>query len=90
MDGTVLKMMEAQLTKWRLHIARLAGAVHGVGNENDFDALVYIDELKLLHAIARSKLHEFKAAGSAERSVLEAGLNVAWSDLELALENLGP
>jgi hypothetical protein len=82
--------MEAQLTKWRLRIARLAGAVHGVGNRKDFDALVYIDELKLLHAIARWKLDEFKAAGGEERSVLKAGLNGAWSDLELALENLGP
>ena len=82
--------LEAQLRGWRLKIARLAGAIHGVGVQKDFDALVYIDELKVLHAVARSKLEEFKAAGDAERQHLEAGLKSAWGDLEAAVENLGP
>jgi hypothetical protein len=89
MDGNMLKL-EAQLRGWRLRIARLAGAVHGVGTQKDFDALVYIDELKVLHAVAWSKLDEFKVAEGADRRRLEAGLKSAWSDLEAAVENLDP
>jgi hypothetical protein len=89
MDGNVLKL-EAQLRGWRLRIARLAGAVHGVGVQRDFDALVYIDELKLLHAVAWSKLDEFKAARGGDRGHLEDGLKSAWDDLEAAVENLDP
>jgi hypothetical protein len=51
---------------------------------------MYIDELKALYAVAGSKLDEFKAAGSPERTHLEAGLRIAWEDLEAAVENLDP
>lgn len=89
MDGTVWKM-ETQLRNWHLRITRLAAAVHGVGARRDFDALVYIDELKVLHATARSKLDEYKAAGVAERRLLEVGLKTAWGDMQVAIESLDP
>jgi hypothetical protein len=44
----------------------------------------------VLHAIARSKLDEFQAAGDGDRSLLHAGLMEAWGDLEAAVANLDP
>jgi hypothetical protein len=89
MDGTTLEM-EAQLRNWHRRITRLAGTVHGIGAPRDFEALVYIDELKVLHATARLKLEEFKAAGDVERRSLASGLRNAWGDMEAAVANLGP
>lgn len=85
-----MERMEAQLRNWHLKIDRLAAAIQVAGVPVDFEALVYIDELKALHAIARSKLDQFKAAESTERGHLETGMRSAWSDLEEALENLVP
>jgi hypothetical protein len=84
-----MSRMEAQLTRWRFQIDRLARAVHGVGTPGEFDALVYIDELKALHAVARFRLNAFKVANSAERPHLEDGLKKAWSELDSAFANLG-
>jgi hypothetical protein len=82
-------IMEVQLRNWSRRIDRLAAVVHGVGTDREYEALVYIDELKALHAIARAKLDEFNAADGAKRRRLEAGLKSAWGDLGAAIENLG-
>jgi hypothetical protein len=84
----MLSKREAQLQRWHLTITRLEGAVHGVGSQKDFEALVYLDELKLLHAIAQSKLEEYKSSDHPKRRQLRAGLNRAWSDLGVAIDNL--
>ena len=88
MEAAIPKM-ETQLRTWRSEIDRLARAVHGVGSDGEFDALLFIDELKALHAIACFKLDEYKAAEGEERRRLDSGLKGAWVDLGAALENLG-
>jgi hypothetical protein len=86
---TDISRMDAQLRNWLLKIDGLAGAVHGIGSPRVFTALVYIDELKALHATARSKLDEFHAADEAERLHLEGDLRIAWGELVAAIDNLG-
>jgi hypothetical protein len=86
MDEILLKR-ETQLRKWHQVTTRLASSIHGVGDQKDFDALVYIDELKLLCAIAQSKLDEYKSADRPNRCQQEAGLKRAWDDLGEAVEN---
>jgi hypothetical protein len=45
---------------------------------------MHIDELKALHAIAQSKLEEFRTAQATERARLEAEMKSAWDELEAA------
>lgn len=85
---TNIPKMEVQLAQWRLKIDLLAGTVHGIGTPREYDALVYIDELKALHAIARSALNEFRAATGADRQRLQPALMSAWGELKAALEDV--
>jgi hypothetical protein len=89
MDPAVTRM-ETQLRAWRRTIDGLAAAVHGLGKEGEFDALVYIDELKALHATAQFELDGFKAASGAERTRRMVRLKGAWDDLDEAVANLDP
>jgi hypothetical protein len=89
MDRTV-KKMEAQLTQWRSKIDKLAARVPAAGGEPRFDALLHIDELKALHAIAQARFDEFKAAKDAERQRCQDVMNRAWNELEGAFKNPRP
>jgi hypothetical protein len=89
MDEAVEKM-EAQLKLWRLKIDDLAAKTEMAGSQARFDALIYVDELKALHAIAQLKLDEFRAAGDTERKRLKAGMKKAWRELEAAFKNSNP
>jgi hypothetical protein len=84
---TAVEKMEAQLSLWNSRIDNLADKTLKAGVQARFDALVYIDELKALHAIARAKLDEFKAGSAAERVRLKAGMKRAWNELDAAFKN---
>ena len=89
MEAAVEKM-EAQLKLWSLKIDDLAAKTQRAGVQAGFDALMYIDELKALHAIAQSKFDEFRAAGDAERARLKAEMKSAWNELDAAFKNPKP
>jgi hypothetical protein len=89
MDPTVQKM-EAQLLRWHKKIDNLAAKVQMAGVETRFDTLLYIDELKALHAIAQSKFDAFKAAKIPERERYEVEMNRAWNELDGAFRNPRP
>ena len=78
--------MEVQLKLWRLQINKLAAMVQRPGVPAGFDALMYIDELKGLHAIAQSRFDEFRAAGSAGRVRLKAEMESALNELDAAFK----
>ena len=82
--------MAAQLKRWSLKIDHLEAKTQMAGVQASFDALMYIDELKALHAIAQSKFDEFRAAEDTERAHLKAEMKSAWNDLEAAFENSMP
>jgi len=85
-----LEKMEAQLNLWRLKIDGLAARTQVAASQAGFDALIYVDELKALHAIAQSKLDEFKAAGDPERKRRKGELKKSWRELEAAFKNPNP
>ncbi len=89
MEAAVEKM-EAQLKRWRLKIDDLAAKTQVAGSQAGFDALMYVDELKALHAIARSRLDEFRAAKQTERKRLTAEMKRAWNELDAAFKNRRP
>lgn len=89
MDATVMKM-EAQLTRWKSKIENHAARISAARGEPRFDALLYIDELKALHAIAQAKFDELKAAKDAERERCQDEMNRAWSELDGAFKNPRP
>ena len=84
-EATVEKM-EAQLKLWSLQINKLAAKIQSPGAQTGFDSLMYIDELKGLHAIAQWKFDEFKAAGSTGRARLKAEMESAWNELDVAFK----
>jgi len=85
MDAAVEKI-EAQLKLWSLKIDYLATKTQMAGVQAGFDALMYVDELKALHAIAQSKFDEFRAAGDTERARLKAEMKSAWNELDAAFK----
>jgi hypothetical protein len=85
-----LRKMEAQLKQWSLKIDILAVKTQRSGTQAGFDALMYIDELKALHAIAQSKLDAFKSAGDTERARLKAEMKSAWNELAAAFKKPQP
>jgi hypothetical protein len=82
--------MEAQLEHWSSQIDRLAAETQGAEVQARFDALMYVDELKALHAIARSKLIELQGAEDATRARLQAEMKGAWDDLDAAFKSPMP
>lgn len=83
-----VEKMEAQLKLWSLKIDHLATETQVAGVQARFDALMYVDELKALHAIAQSKLIELKAVGDTRRARLKAEMKCAWNDLDAAFKDL--
>ena len=89
MEAAVEKM-EAQLKRWRVKIDNLAAKTQTAGVQAGFDALMYVDELKALHAIAQSKFDKFRKAGDTERGRLKTEMKSAWNELDAAFKKPKP
>jgi multidrug resistance efflux pump len=89
MEAAVEKM-EAQLKLWGLQIHKLAAKTQKAGARARFEDLMYIDELKALHAIAQSRFDEFRGAGDTERARLRAEMSSAWDELDADFNNPKP
>jgi hypothetical protein len=83
----VVEKMEAQLKSWSSKIDHLTAKAQVSGVQAGFDTLMYIDELKALHAIAQSDFDELRAATNKTEPRLEARMKIAWNDLATALGN---
>jgi hypothetical protein len=79
----------AQLAIWGRKISELAEKVQGVDARARFEDLLFIDELKVLHAIAQSKLDELGSATDPQRAGLEVEVQSAWADLAAAFDQRG-
>lgn len=79
-----VKEMEARLKHWRLKIDHLETKTQVAGVQASFEALMYIDELKALHALAQSKLDEFRAAAATDtkRARLKTEMRRALKEIE--------
>ena len=84
-----MKKMESQLELWGLKISEVAARTYRVGVPARHETLMGVDELKALHAIAQEKFDAFKAAKDQQRARLEAGLKIAWRELEAAFGSPG-
>ena len=82
----LMEKVEAQLKLWSLRIDDLAAKAQAPGVAAGFDALMYIDELKALHAAAKSKFDEFRAAGDADRARLTTEMESAFTELDTAFK----
>jgi len=77
----------AQLEFWRLRIDHLAARTQLSRGEPSFEALVHIDELKALHALARAKAEVFMAGAGDEPPGLAGELKCAMNDLAGAIKD---
>lgn len=82
--------MEEQLEDWRLRIDRLADEMQRDSAPVGFFTLMQIDELKALHAIAKTDLDKFKAGNNQKRVWLRTGMKKSWDELEIALKKTKP
>ena len=78
--------VEAKLKLWSIKIDDLAARAQVPGAHVGFDALMYIDELKALHAVAKSKFDEFRVTGDAGRARLKAEMESACTELDAAFK----
>jgi hypothetical protein len=81
-----VERMEGQLRIWSVEIDGLVARTQRPGIQAGFDALMHIDELKALHAIAQSRLDEFRAVGEAGQPGLKAEMESAWHELDTAFK----
>ena len=86
MEANVDKM-EAQLKLWAAQIDVLAAKVDKTCPWAKIECRQGIDDLKARRAVAQAKVDEFKAAGSGKWEEYKAGIEHAWSDLEVAFRN---
>lgn len=86
---TAAKPLEAQLQRWSEKIDHLAAKTERVGPVS-FDALMHVDELKALLAIAKSKFDVFAAAPGLDQVRLEAETRQVFADLAAALKSPSP
>ncbi len=85
-----MEVMEAQLKRWSVRIDDLAAKTQVAGMHPGFNALIYVDELKVLHAIALAKFNQFKAEEDSRRARLEAEMKCAWDELAAAFDRQMP
>jgi len=84
--GAGVDKMEARLKLRSSQIDELVAKTQMPGVRAGFDALMYIDELKALHAIAQSKFDEFRAAGDVGKARLKPEMESAWNELDAAFK----
>ena len=85
-----LEVMELQLGAWSAKIGSLNAAHLQSGVHARFETVIYLDELRALHAIARSNFDRYRAAGAPERAELEPALEAAWDELATAMKRRPP
>ena len=79
--------IQVQLEFWSLRIDHLAARTQMSRGEPSFDALVHIDELKALLALARAKIEALVAGAGREQPGLEGELKCAMNDLAIAIKD---
>jgi hypothetical protein len=83
----VAEKVRAQLEFWSSRIDHMAARTQMSQGEPSFDALVQIDELKALLALAHAKLDAFTGSTGAEQPRRRRELNGAIDDLAVAIKD---
>ena len=78
--------METQLERWNSRVERLVSRNLAQGAPSNLNTLLHIDELKVLYALALSKLDELKGAPESDRARLELEARKAMDELGAALK----
>ncbi|MFO7609707.1 MAG: hypothetical protein R6X35_11035 [Candidatus Krumholzibacteriia bacterium] len=85
MDGDSMRETEAQLETWGAEIARRAAVLAPVARKVRFAVLQHVDELKVLHAVARARFAALTAADAEGQDDLEQEFIEAWNELAAAV-----
>jgi hypothetical protein len=80
--------METQLKQWGMKLDELMAKAEEAGTDAKADYRKHIDDLKAKHLVAQSKLDELRAAGHDEWQSLKAGVESAWTELDVAFRKL--
>ena len=78
--------LEERLSKWGAKLDELAARDEVAGAEAKAARHKHIDALKAKRLAAQATLDELKAAGSGKWETFRAGVESAWTDLEIAIK----
>ena len=82
-----MKQMEEQLKLWDAKLDVLVAKAEVAGLQAKSALGKRIDVIKSKRAAAQAKFDEFRAAGIEKWDRFQAGIEVAWKDLENAFKN---
>ena len=85
---TSIDKMENQLKNWGTRLDELAAKTEKEIASAQEESRRKIAVLRAQHGAAQAKLGEVKQGGSAKWESFKAGIDVAWTDLELAIKKL--
>jgi hypothetical protein len=80
--------METQLKHLGGKLDALVAKAEAAGADAKVDYRKSIDDVKAKYQIANTKLHELKTTGGAKWETMKAGVEAAWTDLEVAFKKL--
>lgn len=83
-----LDTMEKQMGEWGAKIDELAAKAETVGAEFKDEQRFWMADLKAKYQIARARLDEAATAGGERMSILQDGLDGAWSELAAAVKKM--
>ncbi len=81
-------IMEAKMRRWGFKIKKFAASTDANEPGENTDYRKNLDTLISKHRVVRAKLDELKASGFERWRDLKDGVDNAWNDFELTLENL--
>lgn len=80
--------METQLKQWGTKLDELAAVAEKAGAEAKLAHHKRIDDLRPKYQMAQMKLNELRAAGIENGVAIQASIDSAWKELEVAFRNL--
>lgn len=80
------RKLEKQLERWGSRVDRLVARSLAQGAPSNFGALMRIDEIKVLYALALARLEEWKEAPESDWARLEVEAEQAMEELDAAFK----
>lgn len=74
-----------QIEEWRMHLDRLRGVTLALADRDRSDLRDAMTDLIAKFGVARAMLAELKTAGGSQWSLFKPGIELAWTEFEVAL-----
>lgn len=83
-----IEKMTTQLDQWGTRLDALVARVVAPGSDAKTSYHKAIDDLKAKYEISRARFEAFRNAGGTQWPLFRSGIEVAWTNFEIALDRL--